>query len=528
MVLSRSRRVVVALVAALLVAPLAAARSLPLPSPASVETINATELRLHLGFLSSPEVGGRYTLGPGIQVAARYLASRLESYGYRGAGPDGSFFQPYELETLKVDPAKSSVELTIGGKTERIVYGDFATFSESEGEATGQVVFAGYGISSKSQNHDDYAGLDVRGKIVFVASGTPEGVDSSKVSEAEQGAEAAQAHGAKALLSLPPQRYVQFLSSAAARDYILRHENVRLKKSKAEGIPSAVLKPDAADRLLALVGLTSAQVFEVASKGGALAPRPVDATARVSIAVQATTQTAQNVVAVLEGSDPKLRDEYVALSAHFDHLKANAKGEYYPGADDDGSGTAAVLTLARAFAVERAKRSIFVIFHSGEEMGLLGSQYNADVAPAVPIDRIVANLNIDMIGRSRAAGDTDPRNAELTDANSVYLIGSDKLSTELHRLSEQTNAETARMRLDYTYNDPNHPQQFYYRSDHWNYAKHGVPVIFYFSGVHADYHQPTDTIDKIDFEKLTRVARLVHATAWRIANLEHRLAVDKK
>ena len=133
-----------------------------------------------------------------------------------------------------------------------------------------------------------------------------------------------------------------------------------------------------------------------------------------------------------------------------------------------------------------------------------------------------------MIGRSKAPGDSLPANSELTEANAIYLIGSDKISTELHRISEQTNTEFTKMRLDYTYNDANHPQQFYYRSDHWNYAKHGIPVIFYFSGVHADYHQPTDTPEKIDYQKMTKVTRLVYATAWRIASLDHRLKVDGK
>lgn len=528
MPVSPIRWLVVALVVAAIATPLSAARTAPLPSAASVGTINQTELRLHLGFLASPEVGGRYTLSPGLQVAARYLASRLESYGYRGVGPNGSFFQPYEIQTLKVDAEKSAVEITVDGTTDRIAYGDFATFSDGEGGASGKVVFAGYGISSKSLGYDDYAGLDVKGKIVLLASGTPAGIDSSKVGEKEQGEDAAKAHGAAGMIALPPQRYIQFFASPAAREYILKNESVRLKKTRPSGIPSAILKPESADRLLAKIGLTAAQVFETASKGGALAPRPIDATARVTIAVAGTSNTAYNVVGVLDGADPKLRNEYVSLSAHFDHLKTNAKGEYYPGADDDASGTAAILALARAFAVERAPRSIFVIFHSGEELGLLGSEYNADVAPAVPLDQIVVNLNIDMIGRSRREGDSDPRNAELTDANSIYVIGSDKLSSELHTLSEQTNTETARMRFDYTYNDANHPQQFYYRSDHWNYAKHRIPVIFYFSGVHADYHQPSDTIDKIDFEKMTKVARLVFATGWRIANLDHRLSVDKK
>jgi Zn-dependent M28 family amino/carboxypeptidase len=204
-------------------------------------------------------------------------------------------------------------------------------------------------------------------------------------------------------------------------------------------------------------------------------------------------------------------------------LKTGANGEIYHGADDDGSGTSAVLEIAESMSLRRPKRSIFVIFHVGEELGLLGAKYNADVKPAVPLEQLVVDLNIDMIGRSRPANDTNKDNEVLSGPNTVYVVGSDRISRQLHQLSEETNAQSARLNFDYTYNDPNHPERIYFRSDHWEYAKHGVPIIFYFTGVHADYHQPTDTIEKLDFEKMTKVARLVYETGWRIANLPKRL-----
>jgi Zn-dependent M28 family amino/carboxypeptidase len=165
-----------------------------------------------------------------------------------------------------------------------------------------------------------------------------------------------------------------------------------------------------------------------------------------------------------------------------------------------------------------------VIFHAGEELGLLGSQYNTDVAPVVPLDKMVVDLNMDMIGRSKPAGDEEKEDEHLTDAHTIYLVGSNRISRELHEISEQTNSQFQKLQLDYYYNDPSNPERIYFRSDHWNYAKHGIPIIFYFDGVHVDYHRPTDTVDKIDFNKMTEVARLVFETAWRIANLDHRLA----
>jgi Zn-dependent M28 family amino/carboxypeptidase len=166
---------------------------------------------------------------------------------------------------------------------------------------------------------------------------------------------------------------------------------------------------------------------------------------------------------------------------------------------------------------------VLVMFHAGEELGLLGSAYNTDFAPAVPLDKMVVDLNIDMIGRSKPSGDNDRLDEHLTASDSVYLVGSNRISKELHEISEETNAQFQHMKLDYYYNDPNNPERIYYRSDHWNYAKHGIPIIFYFDGTHVDYHRPTDTVDKIDFAKLTQVTRLVFETGWRIANLDHRL-----
>jgi len=254
-----------------------------------------------------------------------------------------------------------------------------------------------------------------------------------------------------------------------------------------------------------------------------LTPQKTDISARLTAAQQITRTTTQNVAGILEGSDPKLKNEYVVFSAHYDHLKTSPKGEIYPGADDDGSGTTSVLTIAHAMSLERPKRSVLVIFHAGEELGLLGSEYNTDCAPVVPLDHLVADLNIDMIGRSRPPGDKDQLDEHLTDANTVYLVGSNRISKELHQISEETNSQFQKMKLDYYYNDPNNPERIYFRSDHWNYAKHGVPIIFYFDGTHVDYHRPTDTIDKIDFDKMTKIARLVFETGWRLANLDHRL-----
>jgi Zn-dependent M28 family amino/carboxypeptidase len=493
--------------------------------PPTVDFITPAELRMHLEFLASEELGGRYTLSPSFAIAARYLATHLEAYGFRGAGDHGGFLQTFELVSSKPDTSKTSLEMTIGGKPAAFSLGEAPpSFGSASGEARGQIVFVGLGISSASQKHDDYAGLDTKDKIVLIASGTPPGVDPSKLGETEQGQGAALAHGAVGVLQLPPARFAEFMKDKNSVERFASRESVRLAKDAGGKLPSMTLGPDAAEKILAVAGLNSKSVFEAAAKKLPLQPKVLDASAHITITTQQSRTTSQNVVGILDGSDPKLRDEYVAFSAHYDHLKTNPNGQIYPGADDDGSGTVAVLAIARAMSVQRPKRSVLIIFHAGEELGLLGSEYNADFAPAVPLDKMVVDLNIDMIGRSKPDGDKQAEDQHLTDAHSVYLVGSNRISPELHALSEDTNAEFQKLRLDYYYNDPANPERIYFRSDHWNYAKHGVPIIFYFDGVHVDYHKVTDTVDKIDFAKMTQITRLVFETGWRIANLDHRLS----
>lgn len=233
-----------------------------------------------------------------------------------------------------------------------------------------------------------------------------------------------------------------------------------------------------------------------------------------------TIKDSENVVAYIKGSEKP--DEIVVISAHLDHEGVKF-GQVYNGADDDGSGTVAILEIAEAFkkavdAGKGPKRSILFLHVTGEEKGLLGSKYYTE-HPIFPLANTVTDLNIDMIGRVDDHHKNDP--------NYVYLIGSDKLSTDLHEVSEAVNKAYLNINLDYRYNDENDPNRFYYRSDHYNFAKHNIPIIFYFNGIHADYHKPSDTPDKINYELLENRTRLVFHTAWEVANRDARLVVDK-
>jgi hypothetical protein len=505
------------------------ASSMPLPSEQATASITAADLRKHLSFLASKELGGRYTLSPSNVVAARYLAAQLEYYGYKGAAIDGSYFQKVPLAFRRVNQQASALTIDSGGSRRAFKYGDdFLQESQVASEAAGQLAFVGYGISSPENHHDDYSGVDARGKIVVEVSGVPDSLKGMKIPDTESGSEAAASHGAAGEIIITPPQFILIWSQLKGS---MGEEQPSLPpkpgRAAPPAFPSVFAGPELIKELAVLIGKDLA--FLQAPGGKDVTPKALEASALVSVKAELKeAPAAQNVVGVLEGSDPALKDQYVAFSAHYDHLKTGDGGEVYTGADDDGSGTASVLEIAQAFTVSRPRRSILIIFHTGEEIGLLGSEYNTDYSPAVPLDKIVADFNIDMVGRSKPDDDADPRDARLTDKNSIYIIGADRLSTELNRISEETDQDTQRMRFDYTYNDDSNPERFYYRSDHYNYAKHGIPIIFYFTGVHADYHQPTDTVDKIDFSKMERIDRLIFATGWRVANLDHRLVVDKK
>ena len=228
----------------------------------------------------------------------------------------------------------------------------------------------------------------------------------------------------------------------------------------------------------------------------------------------------ENVLGYIEGTD--LKEELIIVTAHYDHLGKH-DSLIFNGADDDGSGTVAAMEIAEAFMLAKKvgkgpRRSVLVMAVSGEEKGLLGSKYYAD-HPIFPLEKTVANLNIDMIGR---IGDFKGN------PNYVYLIGADRLSQELHYLSEQINKEYIGLELDYTFNEEDDPNRYYYRSDHYNFAKNNIPVIFYFNGIHEDYHKTTDTVEKINFDKIQKITRLIFLTAWELANRDKRIELDKK
>jgi hypothetical protein len=524
-----NRALTVLMLAAVLLSSAAGAANLPLPTSEATSSISTRDLKMHLSFLASEELGGRYTLSPSNRVAARYLASQLESFGYRGAARDGSFFQRVPLSFRDVDRTASRITLISGGAKREFSFPDaFVADVPTDTNISGGLVFVGYGVSSPSNNYDDYAGLKVKGKVVVIADGVPESLKAVRLKDDEHAEAAALAHGAIGAIKIPDAQTL--LTWDQLKVWFGGQQQLGLPpKTTAHGksLPGFAAGPDLIKAIAKTMGKESSDLVGPSIK---VKPAELAAAAEIKLRVEVKdAPPAQNVVGILDGVDPKLKDEYVVFSAHYDHLKTGDKGEVYRGADDDGSGTVSVLEIAQAFSLgPRPSRSVLIVFHTGEELGLFGSEYNTDYDPVVPLQKLVADFNIDMVGRSRPAGDDDPRDAHLTDKDSIYVIGADKLSTELNKLNEETNLATARLKFDYTYNDEKHPERFYYRSDHYNYAKHGIPIIFYFTGVHRDYHKASDVVEKIDFEKMERISRMIFATGWRVANLDHRVVVDKQ
>src|SRR6202012_6046967 len=254
---------------------------------------------------------------------------------------------------------------------------------------------------------------------------------------------------------------------------------------------------------------------------GQMQPKTYAVNIKMSVTKSTMHLQSSDVLGFMEGTD--LKDQIVVLSAHYDHLGKKDTVIYY-GADDDGSGSVSILELASAFAKAKAagkgpRRSILFLANSGEEEGLWGSAFYTD-HPTYPLDKTDVDLNIDMIGR------IDPNRKIGDSTNYVYVVGSDKLSTELKPISEGNKKKYVKMELDYKFDDPTDPERIYYRSDHFNFARKGVPIIFYFDGIHADYHRPTDTPDKINYDLMAKRAQFVFYTAWDMADRNEMLKRD--
>ncbi|RAK64068.1 M28 family peptidase [Hymenobacter edaphi] len=491
-------------------------------------TITEADLRKHLTVLASDEYEGRETGEKGQKMAADYLAARFKELGLAGpvTGSDNPYLQHFTMERSRW--AYDQMQLQIGKQSFKPLQDYYVGGSAAFAQATTlQPVFVGYGIEQEGYN--DYAGLDVAGKDLIILGGEPLkdgkpllGKDGkpSKWADSRAKESLAMRKNPRSVFVINPdaEKFGQLL--ARIKPYL---GQARMNFPGKQGPARAASFSVAPAVGYALLGSNAAGVAKYQA-AVAQAGQPVKSPfkpAKVTVRAPRQTETfaTENVLGLLEGGDKK--DELLVLSAHYDHLGIQ-DGKVFNGADDDGSGTVSVLELAEAFTRAKAeghgpRRSILFLAVTGEEKGLFGSEYYTD-NPVIPLAQTVADLNMDMVGRyddKHKAGD-----------QYVELVGSDKLSSELHAINEEANRKYTQLDLGYRYNDPNDPERVYYRSDHYNFAKHKVPVIFYTTGDHADYHQASDDVDKIEFPLMTKRAQLVFHTAWELVNRDNRIVVD--
>lgn len=492
--------------------------------------INASDLKQHLMVLASDEYEGRETGRKGQKLAANYLKEQFEKNGLK-AGNNGEWFQTYYL----IEEKPLSV-ISLNGNTYNFLE-DYYFFPGTKDSffTFNEIIFAGYGI--ESDRYNDYKNLEINNKAVLILSGEPTD---------KKGKSLVTGTKAKSIWSTNIWKKIQTAQKLGAKLILIQTSDFEKNKNELEHYitkPVTMLKNESKSternkrkredvNELQYVFI-SEKIMNVLIEKNSLSDienrimrekktisKTIKASLELTIQKDKKEFEAENVLAYIEGTDKK--DELVIITAHYDHLGVQ-EGKIYYGADDDGTGTVALIELAQAFqhAVNmgfRPRRSLLIMPVSGEEKGLFGSYYYSK-NPVYDLKKTVANLNIDMIGRT----DTLHNNA-----NYVYIIGSDMLSKQLDEICKKANATYTQIELDYRYNKEDDPNRFYYRSDHYNFARNNIPVIFFFSGVHADYHKPSDTVDKIDFEKVEKITRLVFFTAWDLLNREQRIKLNSE
>ena len=500
------------LVMALAASTVASAQKIADPK-SFANTITPDDLKKHLYIIAGPGMEGRETATEGQRKAAAYIESQFKALNLQ-PGNKGNFQLGYPIYQDSI--AKAAIE--VNGKPFAL-FNDFMISQNLAHTSTifcNEVVFAGAGISDSTRN--DFK--DVAGKIVLTIQAPPPSTQTGggASTRGRRGfgpyavMEAAQKNGAAAILIVQtgfPRR--SGMGSGKGPAYL-------------DGFQKTVF-PNTfyiSEEIAKTIMGTDFDAAKEALKTGDAQPKTYTAEVKLEFRKDRLELSSSNVVGFMEGTDKK--DEFVFITAHYDHLGKRGDSVIYFGADDDGSGTVSVLELAEAFAKAKAagkgpRRSIVFMTVSGEEKGLWGSEFYSD-HPLYPLDKTTVDLNIDMIGR------TDPKRKEGDSTNYVYVVGDDKLSSDLRPISEAMNKKYTKLELDYKYNAPKDPERIYYRSDHYNFARKGVPIIFYFNGTHNDYHKPTDTPDKINYNLMAKRAQLVFYTAWEMANRTDMLKRD--
>jgi hypothetical protein len=503
--------------------------------------ISTEDMRRWLAVIASDAAQGREVFSEGAGFASSYIAQELRAAGVEPAGDDGTYFQTVRVLGVRTR-GTSSVTVTVRGRSRTFRDGEGVRFQRNQGVARSvqaEAAFVGYGIEFAPLGQHDYQGRDVRGKVaIFLGRGPQSFSDAQNRIVGNRGSYAVE--GQQAVASIGPVGQERPAPGAGGDGRTVRPDFQTAQRLDTERAPRITADDVFFEYLFSEAGHDYTDLKARVERRESLPQLELDGV-QLRFDLQpdyevVQTRLTRNVVAMVRGADPDLRDTFVLYGAHYDHIgyverpggslpsiaamcpglerrSPRADDMVFNGADDDGSGTVTVMALAKAYATgPRPRRSVLFVWHTGEESGLYGSQFMAD-SPLGGSDRVAAQLNLDMVGRHKC---DDPR-----EANSLFLVGSDRISTELHDVNDAANRSLSRpLALDYTLNDPADLESLYTRSDHYSYAAKGIPIIFFTTGLHRDYHAVTDEIEYIDFEKMARVAELVHETGWRVANLD--------
>jgi hypothetical protein len=507
-----------------------------------IDVINAADLESYVSFLASPLLKGRKNGEPGLEIAQQYIVSQSKVLGLKPANGT-SYLQPYSVVRNTMDPAKTMIQVIGKNNDTMTIRKPIYQFLSAPSDFTieGEVAFAGYGLKLDKYGYNDFDKIQTEGKILLVMAGAPTTEDGNEfLFEGTDWASTRSIQLKLAALFFTKAKVVLIVMdpksdhSTVNREYLRfagrQNTSISLKGEKPRtfqftNMPKIIfVDRSVADELLKGTGNTLEDLQKKIDTD--LKPHSFaipDKKLKITETVLSSEETMYNVAAYIEGSDPVLKNEYLIFSGHADHLGEGPKG-INAGADDDASGCAALLSMAEAFQSLEKKplRSILFLWLSGEEIGLYGSQSYVS-NPLVPLDKTVADLNMDMIGRVKGIADTTSE-TPMTGPNGVFVI-TDNQSSELLSIAAEAD-ENSILDFDYSLSGRNHPLQLFARSDHYNFVKKNIPVLFFTTGLHTDYHTPGDVAGKIDFKKMELVTRTMYQIGYNVANRKARIVVD--
>jgi len=505
--------------------------------------ITAGDLESHMKFLASPYMGGRENGSKELSIAAGYIESQARLIGLKPANGT-SYLQSYQIVKTITDKEKSGIEITDPEGKQVVIKEDIFPMlptGPSDFSVEGEVIFAGYGIRQDKYGYNDMDGINAEGKIILIMWGAPttddgkkylfEGVNWSSFMSVQVKLTLLMFSKAKAVIIVPDPKSgfssfdQQFpgISGQLNSTFSLKGQNKPVLQ--IPGVPKMMfVHSKVADMILEGTGHTLAELQKKIDSGPEPSSFAIEGkSVKITLTSKINELTMNNVAGIVEGSDPELKNEYVIFSAHYDHIGMSAGGINY-GADDNASGTAALFSLAEAFSQPEKKplRSLLFLWVSGEEIGLYGSQSYVD-DPLVPLANTVADINIDMIGRIKGVADSTSE-TPMTGPDQVFIISGNQ-SSSLMKIAENVDKGST-VDFDYSLSGKDHHLQLFSRSDHFNFVKNDIPVLFFSTGLHSDYHTPGDVIEKINFGKMEKVTQAIYQIGYEVANTRKRIEVD--